>query len=220
VLETRHGVLVETLIDAGFTLLPVNPDLVARRRGPAKKNDDAEDARICCVIALDQFLDLRKLIPHGELAGELRAIARDDKRAARDQRRLLNRLRTDLLATSPAVLAIAGDDLGSPIILKLLAAWPTHVALAELDHQTLEGFARSPQSRASPGGIGDRNFQWRPQPARQMPAGRCRQLRWQSRGPCVPDRRDPAGAPVREPASPLVRWMRRRKGSLCATICM
>lgn len=37
VLETRRGVLVETLLDAGFTLLLVNPDLVARRRGPAAK---------------------------------------------------------------------------------------------------------------------------------------------------------------------------------------
>jgi transposase len=143
VLETRHGVLVETLIDAGFTLLPVNPDLVARRRGPAKKKDDAEDARICCLLALDEFLDLRKLLPHGDLAGELRAIARDDERAARDQRRLLNRLRTDLLATFPAALTIAADDLGSPIMLKLLASWPTHTQLADLDGDQIEAFARA-----------------------------------------------------------------------------
>ncbi len=36
VLETRHGLLVEALADAGFTVLPVSPDLVrgaaARRR--------------------------------------------------------------------------------------------------------------------------------------------------------------------------------------------
>lgn len=143
VLETRHGVLVETLVDAGFTLLPVNPDLVARRRGPAKKKDDAEDARICCLLALDQFLDLRKLVPHGDLAGELRAIARDDERAARDQRRLLNRLRADLLATFPAALTIAGDDLGSPIMLKLLQARPTHAQLADLDRDQIEAFARA-----------------------------------------------------------------------------
>ncbi|MGW4126325.1 IS110 family transposase [Nocardia sp. NPDC004711] len=37
VLETRHGLLVEALVDAGFTVLPVNPDLVARRRGPAER---------------------------------------------------------------------------------------------------------------------------------------------------------------------------------------
>ncbi len=61
------GCLVEALIDAGFTVVPVNPDLVARRRGPARKKDDAEDARICCLLALDRHAALRTLIPHGEI---------------------------------------------------------------------------------------------------------------------------------------------------------
>src|SRR6266480_5768773 len=29
VIETRHGLLVERLVDAGYVVLPVNPDLVA-----------------------------------------------------------------------------------------------------------------------------------------------------------------------------------------------
>jgi hypothetical protein len=62
---------VEALADAGFTVLPVNPDLVARRRGPAKKEDDQEDTRICCLLALDSQLELRKLIPHGGTGAEL-----------------------------------------------------------------------------------------------------------------------------------------------------
>jgi transposase len=141
VLETRHGLLVERLLDAGYVVLPVNPDLVARRRGPARKKDDAEDARICCLLALDRHAALRPLIPHGELAAELRAIARDDERAARDQRRLLNRLRQDLLSTFPAALAIAGDDLGAPTILKLLQRWPTRDQLATASRQELISFA-------------------------------------------------------------------------------
>jgi transposase len=143
VLETRHGVLVEQLVDAGFTVLPVNPDLVARRRGPARKKDDAEDARICCLLALDRYTDLRPLIPHGPLAAELRSIARDDSRAARDQRRLLNRLRADLLATFPAALQLAADDLGAPTVLKLLERWPTRNLLTGASHQELVAFARS-----------------------------------------------------------------------------
>ena len=103
VLETRHGLLVEALLDAGFTVVPVNPDLVARRRGPARKKGDAEDARICCVLALDRYTSLRPLIPHGELAAELRAIARDDERAARDQRRLP----AWLASSAPTPMAIA-----------------------------------------------------------------------------------------------------------------
>ena len=130
VLETRHGLLVEALLDAGFTVIPVNPDVVARRRGPARKKDDAEDARICCLLALDRHAALKTLIPHGELGGELRAIGRDDERAARDQRRLLNRLRADLQTTYPAALALAGTDLGAPTMLRLLERWPTQPELA------------------------------------------------------------------------------------------
>jgi transposase len=143
VLETRHGLLVERLLDAGYTVLPVNPDLINRRRGPARKKDDAEDARIACLLALDRHSALRPLIPHGELAGELRAIARDDERAARDQRRLLNRLRQDLISTFPAALELAGDDLGAPTILKLLERWPTRDALEGASHQELVAFARA-----------------------------------------------------------------------------
>lgn len=142
VLEARHGLLVERLLDAGYTVVPVNPDLIARRRGPAKKKDDAEDARIACLLALDRFERLRPLIPHGELAGELRAIARDDERAARDERRLLNRLRQDLLTTFPAALQLAGDDLGAPSFLRLLERWPTAEALAQARRAELVDFAR------------------------------------------------------------------------------
>ena len=147
VLETSYGMLVERLLDAGFTVVPVNPDLVARRRGPAKKKDDEEDARIACRIALDRFEQLRVLIPHGEAAAELRAIARDDERATRDERRILNRLRADLIATFPAALAIAGHDMGAPTFLRLLERWPTAKALASVSRDELVAFARAGHHR-------------------------------------------------------------------------
>ena len=74
--------------------------------------------------------------------GELRAIARDDERAARDQRRLLNRLRQDLISTFPAALEIAADDLGAPTFLRLLERWPTAEKLAAASHEELVAFAR------------------------------------------------------------------------------
>ena len=114
VIETRHGLLVDRLVDAGFVVIPVNPDLISRRRGPAKKKDDAEDARIACLLALDRFAGLRPLIPHGPIAAELRAIARDDERAVRDERRLLNRLRADLLTVFPAAVTIAEKTWARP----------------------------------------------------------------------------------------------------------
>jgi transposase len=142
VIETRHGLLVEALLDAGYSVLPVNPDLVARRRNPARKKDDGEDARIACLLGLDRFSGLKKLIPHGELASELRAIARDDTRAAQDQRRLLNRLRVDLLSTFPAAMEIAGEDLAAPTFLRMLERWPTPDSLAGTTRHQLVEFAR------------------------------------------------------------------------------
>jgi hypothetical protein len=143
VIETRHGLLVEALVGAGYTVLPVNPELVSRRRGPARKKDDAEDARICCLLALDRHAGLRRLIPHGQVAGELRSIARDDERACRDERRLLNRLRADLIVTFPAALAIAGEDLGATRVLRLLERWPTAVALAAATREEIIEFGRA-----------------------------------------------------------------------------
>ena len=112
-------------------------------RGPARKKDDAEDARICCLLALDRHAGLKALVPHGELGGELRAIARDDERAARDQRRLLNRLRADLQTTYPAALVLAGQDLGAPTVLRLLERWPTQAELAAAPRAELLEFARA-----------------------------------------------------------------------------
>jgi transposase len=142
-IETKHGHLVEALVDAGYAVVPVNPDLVARRRGPARKKDDPEDARILCLLALDRHQVLRPLIPHGEVAAELRSIARDDERAARDERRLLNRLRADLIAANPAGLLVAGGDLGAPTMLKLLERWPTEQALSMTSDAELEAFFRA-----------------------------------------------------------------------------
>lgn len=141
-IETKHGHLVEALLDAGYAVVPVNPQLVAKRRGPAKKKDDPEDARILCRLALDRHLVLRPLIPHGEVAAELRSIARDDERASRDERRLLNRLRADLQAAAPGLLDFAGDDLGAPTVLGLLDRWPTQEALGEASDAELEAFFR------------------------------------------------------------------------------
>jgi hypothetical protein len=98
---------------------------------------------ICCLLALDQYAELRKLIPHGETGTELRAIARDDERAARDERRISNRLRADLLAVFPAAIGITAGDLGAPVFLQLLQRWPPADALAQASREELEDFAPS-----------------------------------------------------------------------------
>ncbi|MGH9112352.1 MAG: IS110 family transposase, partial [Acidimicrobiales bacterium] len=60
-----------------------------------------------------------------------------------DERRLLNRLRADLIATFPAALTIAGDDMGAPTFLRMLERWPTANALAAASRDDLIAFARA-----------------------------------------------------------------------------
>jgi hypothetical protein len=92
----------------------VNPGL-DRPRAWAGHGEDGHGGRPRHRPAgLVRFEGLRQLL-NGEIAGELRAIARDDERASRDEWRVLNRLRADRLETFPAALAIAGDDLGAHV---------------------------------------------------------------------------------------------------------
>ena len=141
VIETGHGLLVERLLDAGFTVLPVNPDLIARRRGPAGQPTTPRTPVWPARLAPDRHAGLRPLLPHRELAGQVRAIARDDEPAARDERRLLNRLPADLVSTFPAALQTAGDRLGGPTRLGLRQRWPTSQALGAASRQELLAFA-------------------------------------------------------------------------------
>ncbi|MGH9112354.1 MAG: IS110 family transposase, partial [Acidimicrobiales bacterium] len=60
-----------------------------------------------------------------------------------DERRLLNRLRADLIATFPAALTIAGDDMGAPTFLRMLERWPTANTLAAASRDDLIAFARA-----------------------------------------------------------------------------
>jgi transposase len=52
-------------------------------------------------------------------------------------------LRADLLATFPAALAIAGEDLGATRILRLLERWPTAQALAAASREEIIEFGRA-----------------------------------------------------------------------------
>ena len=73
-------------------------------------------------------------------------LGRDDQRACQDERRLLNRLRADLLAVFPAAVEIAGPDMGAPTFLRMLQRWPTATALAAASRQDLVAFARAAHS--------------------------------------------------------------------------
>jgi transposase len=106
-IERPDGLLVEALPGAGYTVYALNPKAVERYRERARvgggKTDPAaaELPARALLTDRDRHRPLRPSSPAGE---GLRVVARQDERAGRDQRRLLNRLRRDPPDAFPAAL--------------------------------------------------------------------------------------------------------------------
>jgi transposase len=146
-LETAHGLLVSALVEAGFTVYAINPRSVERyrtRTRVSRAKSDPADAELLARILLTDRERHRPLSVSSAQREEIRSLARDDERASRDQRRLLNRLRQDLLGVFPQALQ-AFDELGSASCLALLARWPSAAEAATVEEAELEAFFRQQQ---------------------------------------------------------------------------
>ena len=144
-IETAHGLLVAALLEAGFTVYAINPKAVERyrtRTRVSRAKTDPADAELLARILVTDRERHRPLRPSSAEREEIRSLARDDERAARDQRRLLNRLRQDLLTVFPQALQ-AFDDLGSASCLAFLARWPSAAEAATVDEAGHEAFFRA-----------------------------------------------------------------------------
>ena len=125
-LERPDGLLVGSLLAAGYAVYALNPKSVERYRDRARTSggkSDPADAELIARVLLTDRARHRPLLPSSALAQEVRSLARDDERAARDQRRLLNRLRLDLRDVFPQALE-AFPALEAPTALAFLARWP------------------------------------------------------------------------------------------------
>jgi transposase len=144
-LERAHGLLVTSLLDAGYAVYALNPTSVERYRTRTRTSGaktDPADAELLARVLLTDRDRHRPLLPASPLAEEVRSLARDDERAARDQRRLRGRLRVDLLDVFPQALD-AFPELGAPTALAFLARWPTPAAARAASGADLEAFFRA-----------------------------------------------------------------------------
>ena len=144
-IERPDGLLVETLLAAGYTVYALNPKAVERYRGrtrTAGPKSDPADAELLARILLTDRPHHQPLAPSSPQAEEIRALARQDERASRDQRRLLNRLRHDLLAVFPQAVD-AFPDLGAVSALAFLERWPTANEGRQRSRGEIEAFLRT-----------------------------------------------------------------------------
>ena len=145
--ERGEGLLVEALVAAGYTVYALNPKAVERYRGRTRvagAKSDPADAELLARILYTDRARHRPLRPSGPHLAAIRALARDDERASRDERRLLNRLRQDLLAVFPQALA-AFPRLADLSALAFLARWPAAAAAQGVSEADLERFFRECQ---------------------------------------------------------------------------
>lgn len=77
IVETIHGLLISTLLEAGVTLYPVNPKTVDRKRNASGAKTDLIDAYLLAKHGRSEFADLRRLEPDSPKIAELKALSRD-----------------------------------------------------------------------------------------------------------------------------------------------
>jgi transposase len=141
-IERPTGLLVDTLVDAGFPVYPIHPNVVkacrARYRAAGSKSDP-HDAYVLADVLRTDGHRLRALRPQRDATRALRALVRgrDDLVATRVA--LANQLRALLESFWPGAGAIFAD-VDSPIALAFLARYPTPHSAARLGPKRLAGF--------------------------------------------------------------------------------
>lgn len=141
-LEKPHGLLVDFLLDHGYTVYPVNPKSAERfrdRHSTSNKKDDGLDA---FVLADALRTDLHRFIPlkpDSEIARELKGLVMDREVLIRSKTRTVNQITSCLKEYFPAVLEIF-SNLQSDTALDFLMAYPTPEVLAHISFEEFKRF--------------------------------------------------------------------------------
>src|SRR6266516_307172 len=92
IVETSQGLLITALLEAGFTVYPVNPKTIDRRRNAAGVKTDAVDAYVLAKTGRSDLEDLRPLKPDTPVIAELKLLTRDQDSLIQSQTRLVELL--------------------------------------------------------------------------------------------------------------------------------
>src|SRR5579875_771507 len=124
IIETSRGLLISTLLEAGFTVYPVNPKVADRRRSASGAKTDQIDAYLLAKLGRAELADLRKLHPDSPSIAELKELTRDQDALVQMQTRLVNQLTACLKAYYPVALELF-TKLHQRSTLRFLQTFPT-----------------------------------------------------------------------------------------------
>jgi transposase len=141
-IERPEGLLVDRLLEAGFTVLPVHPNKLAATRPRYEVSggkSDGFDAFCLAELARTDAHRLRALRPDSDETKALRALTRTREDLVAARVRLANELRAQLDAFWPGAARIFAD-VDSPIGLAFLERYPAPDDARGLGEKRLAGF--------------------------------------------------------------------------------
>jgi transposase len=169
-IERPSGLLVDALVEAGYPVVPIHPNIVKATRPRYRSHgakSDASDAYLLADLLRTDGARFKALLPQSDAIRALRALVRgrDDLVAARVH--LANQLRSLLESFWPGAAAVFAD-IDSPIALAFVQRYPTPASASRCGEKRLAAFLaqhsycgrRSPAAllerlRATPAGHAD-----------------------------------------------------------------
>lgn len=141
-IERPSGLLVDTLVEAGFTVVPIHPNVVKATRPRYRSHgakSDMSDAYLLADLLRTDGHRFQPLAPQAEDIRALRALVRgrDDLVATRVH--LANQLRSLLESFWPGAAAVFAE-VDSPIALAFVERYPTPESAARLGLKRMAAF--------------------------------------------------------------------------------
>jgi transposase len=127
-IETDRGLLVGALLEAGYQVYAVNPQVVSRyrgRHGSSGAKSDRGDAKLLADLVRTDRHNHRQVAGDSQLAEAVKVLARAHQSLIWTRQRHVNALRSALREFYPGALAALGAQLGGPEALAVLQLAPT-----------------------------------------------------------------------------------------------
>lgn len=140
--ETKNGLLVQFLLEAGFLVYPLNPKVVDYRRKPSGAKSDPIDARLLANIGRSDLGQLKRLKPDTELISELKMLTRDQDSLIQESTRLTNKLIACLKEYYPIALEFFSKPT-LPVALKFFKRYPTPDLVKEATVPEIAAFLKA-----------------------------------------------------------------------------
>ncbi|HZS32951.1 MAG TPA: IS110 family transposase [Methylomirabilota bacterium] len=143
-IERPSGLVVDTLMDAGFQVVPIHPNVVKASRprysAAQGKSDDSDGYLLADLLRTDGHR-FRPLCPPSDETRALRALVRGRDDLVAQRVALANQLRALLDRFWPGAAGVFAD-IDSPIALAFLARYPTPQTAERLGERRLAQFLR------------------------------------------------------------------------------